>query len=105
MEQKLFTELRTLYTTTKETPTEIRIRIRMRDLIDPAILRCAVDMTMRRYPYFCVELQKKEGRYVYVENHRPVVITNSLHGVDLILLLLRTLQCHVERRWYPSGRR
>lgn len=83
MEQKLFTELRTLYTTTKETPTEIRIRIRMRDLIDPPILRCAVDMTMRRYPYFCVELQKKEGRYVYVENYRPVVITNSLHGVDL----------------------
>ena len=83
MEQKLFTELRTLYTTTKETPTVIRIRIRMRDLIDPAILRRAVDMTMRRYPYFCVALQKKEGRYVYVENHRPVVITDSLHGVDL----------------------
>ena len=60
MEQKLFTELRTLYTTTKETPTEIRIRIRMRDLIDPAILRCAADMTMSRYPYFCVELQKKK---------------------------------------------
>ena len=83
MEQKLFTELRTLYTTTKETPTVIRIRIRMRDLIDPAILRRAVDMTMRRYPYFCVALQKKEGRYVYAENHRPVVITDSLHGVDL----------------------
>ena len=83
MEQKLFTELRTLCTTTKETPTVIRIRIRMRDLIDPAILRRAVDMTMRRYPYFCVALQKKEGRYVYAENHRPVVITDSLHGVDL----------------------
>ena len=83
MEQKLFTELRPLYVTTKEKPNEIRIRIRMRDLIDPAILRRAVDMTMRRYPYFCVALQKKEGRYVYAENHRPVVITDSLHGVDL----------------------
>ena len=83
MEQKLFTELRTLYTTTKETPTVIRIRIRMRDLIDPEILRKAVDTTMKRYPYFCVELQKKEGGYVYAENPRPVVITNSLHGVDL----------------------
>ena len=83
MEQKLFTELRTLYTTTKETPTVIRIRIRMRDLIDPEILRKAVDTTMKRYPYFCVELQKNEGGYVYAENPRPVVITNSLHGVDL----------------------
>lgn len=83
MEQKLFTELHTLYTTTKEAPTEIRIRIRMRDLIDPEILRHAVDTTMERYPYFCVELQKKEGGFVYAENHRPVVISNSLHGVDL----------------------
>ena len=83
MEQKLFTELRPLYITTKESPNEIRIRIRMRDLIDPEILRRAVDMTMKRYPYFCVELQKKEGRYVFAENHRPVVITDSLHGVDL----------------------
>ena len=83
MEQKLFTELRPLYVTTKESPNEIRIRIRMRDLIDPEILRRAVDMTMKRYPYFRVELQKKEGRYVFAENHRPVVITNSLHGVDL----------------------
>lgn len=83
MEQKLFTELRTLYTTTKEAPAEIRIRIQMRDLIDPEILRRAVDTTMERYPYFCVELQKKEGGFVYAENHRPVVISDSLHGVDL----------------------
>ena len=61
----------------------IRIRIRMRDLIDPEILRKAVDTTMKRYPYFCVELQKKEGGYVYAENHRPVVISDSLDGVDL----------------------
>nr|WP_316615497.1 hypothetical protein [uncultured Ruminococcus sp.] len=83
MEQKLFTELRTLYTTTKEAPAEIRIRIRMRDLIDPEILRRSVDTTMERYPYFCVELQKKEGGFVYAENHRPVVISDSLHGAEL----------------------
>lgn len=83
MEQKLFTELRTLYTTTKEAPAEIRIRIRMRDLIAPEILRRAVDTTMERYPYFCVELQKKEGGFVYAENHRPVVISDSLHGAEL----------------------
>lgn len=83
MEQKLFTELRPLYMTRKESPNEIRIRIRMRDLIDPDILRRAVDTTMERYPYFRVELQKKDGQYVFTENRRPVVITNTLHGVEL----------------------
>ena len=83
MEQKLFTELRPLYTTSKESPNEIRIRIRMRDLIDSDVLRHAVDSTMERYPYFRVELQKKGEQFIFAENHRPVVITNSLHGVDL----------------------
>ena len=83
MEQRLYTELRPLYTTSKERPNEIRIRIRMRDLIDPEVLRRAVDTTMVRYPYFSVELQKKDGQYLFAENHRPVVITNSLHGVTL----------------------
>ena len=83
MEQKLFTELRPLYVTSKESPHDIRLRIRMRDLIDPDILRRAVDTTMRRYPYFCVELQKKDGQYIFAENPRPVVITHSLHGVAL----------------------
>ena len=83
MEQKLFTELRPLYVTSKESPNEIRIKIRIRDMIDAEILRHAVDTTMERYPYFCVELQKKDGQYIFAENHRPVVITNSLHGVAL----------------------
>ncbi len=58
MEQVLFSEMRPLYVTTKERPQDIRIRIRMRDLIDPEALRRAVDTTMKRYPYFCVELEK-----------------------------------------------
>ena len=83
MEQKLFSELRSLYVTTKESPHDIRIRIRMRDLIDPDVLRRAVDTTMERYPYFCVELRKRDGQYIFSENRRPVVITHSLHGVAL----------------------
>ena len=63
MEQKLFTELRPLYTTSKESPNEIRIRIRMRDLIYSDVLRHAVDLTMERYPYFCVELQGFQFSY------------------------------------------
>lgn len=83
MEQTLFTELRPLYETTKENPNEIRLRIRMRDLIEPDVLRRAVDLAMQRYPYFLVQLQKKDGEYIFAENHRPVVISDSLHGMEL----------------------
>ena len=83
MEQRVFTGIRPLYSSSRKNPNEIRIRIRMRDLIDASVLRKAVDTTMQRYPYFCVELQKKEGQYIFVDNTRPVVISNSLHGVEL----------------------
>ena len=83
MEQKLFSEIRSLYVSDKKNPVDIRIRIRMRDLIDPEALHHAVETTMKRYPYFCVELQKKDGEYVFAENDRPVVIADSLHGVEL----------------------
>lgn len=84
MEDKmnLFTELRPLYSTSRERPYVIRIKIRMRDLIEQEVLRHAVDITMQRYPYFCVELQKNE-QYSFIENHRPIIITNSLKGVEL----------------------
>lgn len=78
MRQKLFTELRTVYSG----HNIIRIRIRMRDLIDPDVLRSAVDLTMARYPYFCVEM-KRDPELYFASNERPVVITNSLTGVKL----------------------
>ncbi len=83
METKLFTELRPLYETTKENPHVIRLKIRMKDAIDSDVLRHAVDITMKRYSYLCVELTKKDGQYIFIDNDRPVVITNSLRGVDL----------------------
>lgn len=83
MEQRLFTGIRSLYSSSKTSPNGIRLKIRMRDLIDADVLRHAVDTTMRRYPYFCVELQKKDGQYVFVDNNRPIIITDSLHGVEL----------------------
>ena len=55
----------------------------MRDLIDPSVLRKAVDAAMKRYPYFCVELRKVDNQYVFTDNSRPVVISNSLHGTEL----------------------
>lgn len=84
MNQLLFSEYRSMYSSNREHPTVIRIRIRMRDLIDPDCIRHAVDVTMKRYPYFCVEMKIREGnRLEFIDNHRPVVITNSLSGVEL----------------------
>ena len=83
MKQNLYTGFLPLYSSTNEAPNEIRLRIRMRDLIDATVLRKAVDTTMERYPYFCVELQRIEGEYAFVDNPRPVVISNSSEGVAL----------------------
>ena len=83
MERRLFSELWPFYESTREKPKDIRIRIRMRDLIDPGVLRHAVDTAIQRYPYFCVELRKIDGQWFFLDNHRPVVITNSHQGVEL----------------------
>lgn len=84
MEQMLFTEYRTLFISNREHPHVIRLRIRMRDLIDPIAMRWSVDQTMKRYPYFCVELKCNENNhYYFAENDRPVTISRSMQGVDL----------------------
>ena len=73
-----------MYSSAREHPTVIRIRIRMRDLVDPDCMRDAVDTAMKRYPYFCVELKVGENNlWEYADNDRPVVITHSLSGVEL----------------------
>lgn len=82
MDQKLFSEYRTLYALNWGQPWIIRIRVRMRDLIDADVIRYAVDCVMKRYPYFCVEL-KKHHEYYLSENSRPVVINNTLKGTTL----------------------
>ncbi len=82
MDQKLFTELRTLYSSNWGHCNVIRMRIRMRDLVEADSMRYAVDLTMSRYPYFCVEL-KKDGEYYLAQNERPIVVTHSLSGVKL----------------------
>lgn len=67
MEQKLFTEILPLYKSKKNHPYTMRIRMRMRDMVDAAALRYAVDITMKRYPYFCVRLQEDGNEFFFVE--------------------------------------
>ena len=83
MQQKLTAALQTLYSTRKDAPHLIRMMMQMSDPIDRAVLRSAVDVTMQRYPYFCVELRKNDGQYVFEHNTRPVVISDTLGGTEL----------------------
>ena len=83
MKQKLFTEILPIYKSKKNNPYAIRIRMRMMSTVDYSVLRCAVDTTMKRYPYFCVRLQTEGNYFIFTENHSPVVISHSTHGVDL----------------------
>lgn len=82
MDHKLYPEWRTIYSLNWGHCNVIRLRIRMRDLVEPDALRHAVDQTMARYPYFCVQLTKDEDYYL-APNERPVVISHSLNGVTL----------------------
>lgn len=84
MTQQFFTEYRPLYSSNRDHPQMIRLRIRMRDLIDPEVLNIAVQTTMKRYPYFCIELKRNDaGEWTAVPNPRPVVVHHSDLGVDL----------------------
>lgn len=83
MEQKLFSGLNILYDISKENPKSIKIKVCMRDSIDENTLIYAIDITMKRYPYFCVELVRKDGQYIFTKNSRPVKVVNSVRGIEL----------------------
>ena len=68
MDQMIFTELRTLYSLNWGRCNVIRIRARMRDLVEPDALHHAVGMITQRYPYFCVELKHDHQGFCTYEN-------------------------------------
>lgn len=74
---ELSTEVRQLFATTRENPRVIRLAIRMRDMIDEGPLREAVGKAVRRYPYLCVELARKDDRLVLKRNPREVPVFHS----------------------------
>jgi len=83
MDQKIFREAMGLYNSTERLPNVIRVGIRLKKAVDPEILRYAVDRCAERYPYFCVQLEKKDGDWVLAPNERPLVISDSRDGARL----------------------
>ena len=62
-----------------------RIAVEMREAIDGAALRKAVDTSIRRYPYFSIELVLTEDDVFHrvVPNSRPIVIVDGVMPVLL----------------------
>ena len=62
-----------------------RIAVEMREAIDGAALRKAVDVSIRRYPYFSIELVLTEDDVLHkvVPNSRPIVIVDGVMPVLL----------------------
>lgn len=61
----------------------IRIHVRLDEEIDDEMMRRALEITARRYPYFCVSLKKNDREYYYEPNDAPVVLLHSADPVRL----------------------
>lgn len=56
MRHPLYSELRTAYESTSESPRTFRVTIKLKDMVDEAVLNNAVQKTMERYPYYRMRL-------------------------------------------------
>ena len=83
MNRPLFSEINPLYSSGKNAPNVFQFRIRMDAPVDGEALAGAAEAAMKRYPYFCVELKKEEGQYVFADNLRPVTVTHTSDPVAL----------------------
>ena len=73
MRYSLYSELRTLYEATAENPRTFRATIKMKDMIDEAVLVNAVRKSMERYPYYRVRvgIDERGRRSVYPSVNAP----------------------------------
>lgn len=79
MRRPLYSELRTIYETSTQNPRTFRLTIKLKDMVDQAILEETVRKTMKRYPYFCVKLVL-DGQSVFFEDNpapTPVLHTDG----------------------------
>lgn len=92
MRHPLYAELRTVYEATAENPRTFRITIKLKDMVDPDVLRHAVRKTMQRYPYFRVRLIIDENDVSFEDNPMP---TPVLHTDGPIMLGGYETQSHL----------
>ena len=68
------------YIPSEKMPFSIRLEHWMKSSMDEGCLRAAVDETMKRFPYFCIEVKEQDGALVTVPNPRPVVVYEGEHA-------------------------
>lgn len=72
-----------LYAAGGDLHNTIRTRIALTELIQPDILREAVDSAITRYPYFSVKLVRRGEEYVLVSNNAPLPISSGGRAIPL----------------------
>ena len=83
MRHELYSELRTLYEATPENPRTFRITIKLKDMVDEAVLKNAVRRTMKRFPYFCVRLAIDEQGIYFEDNPLPTPVRHTDEPTNL----------------------
>ena len=81
--QRLFSELRSLYAASEDYRRTMRISFRLKDKINVTSLTYAINMVQKRYPYFCVELKKDDDGFYFTKNDRDIILTNK--NKDILL--------------------
>ena len=71
------------YICSEEMPFTIRIEFDLFENVDGAALRQAVNTAIKRYPYFSVQLEERDGELVLIPNEREIVVRESAQPVIL----------------------
>ena len=68
-----------LYETRKNAPsnTNIRFALEITEDVNGDVLRVAVNEAIKRYPYFSVRVEIKDGSYILVPNALPIVVMET----------------------------
>ena len=61
----------------------VRLKLRLTDPVDEAILRRAADKTQKRYPYLSLRMRKNEESLYYEENPAPIAVLPTVDRVSL----------------------
>jgi len=62
----------------------LRFHLRLDQVVNPEIMRRAIDKTAKRYPYFCVTLKKNEKEFYYEPNDAPIALLHTTKRLTLV---------------------
>ena len=77
MRYPLYTEMRTVYETTVQNPHTFRVTVKMKDMVDGDVLQEACRLTMSRYPYFAMKIEKDGGDIFFADNDLPMRVLHT----------------------------